>query len=184
MLAIFVAVAADQIIGLTVLETAIDPRRYTDQFDVEEFIQLNYHDIKTKPVMLRYFIMNPLFQPRARYVIEEMFRIEGFTTLIYPVDPSNPKGEETDAIANRELVAVKRRGTIQYPNNTRDGQAVGELLPLNLMFLASNMLYEHKVIVNTRIVVLGSSMVGLTFLEKLIYVSVFLYLLLLNVMSW
>ncbi|KAJ3052486.1 hypothetical protein HK097_006189 [Rhizophlyctis rosea] len=60
---------------------------------------------------------------------------------------------------------------IQFPKNLRDGLPVPDPLRYNLRMLTTPLLYEPKIVVNTRIVVVGGSDTGISFLEKLVYNS-------------
>ena len=174
----FLAEVQNQLIGVALLDHCPEYRTFTDQFDVEEFITINLHDLKHKPILLKSLILNPLYEPQTRWFMEEAMRLSGLSVVLYPVDHKNPRSLLTERMVKREFVPVKRRRMIQFPGNTRDGEDVLASLPVNLLLLTNSILYEPKISVNTRVVVLGGSAVGLAFLESLVYVRWILLLVL------
>ncbi|KAJ3258818.1 hypothetical protein HK104_006968, partial [Borealophlyctis nickersoniae] len=154
--------------------TTLDLRAVTDQFDVEEFASVPKSKAergkgRNRPVVVRHAVLNPLFENQGRWLFEETFRIAGITTLLYPVDERAARDPGTRRIAVKEFVPVKRRRRIQFPNDLRDGIPVPPPIQHNLQMLTTTMLYEPKIVVNTRIVVVGGSDVGISFLERLVY---------------
>jgi hypothetical protein len=72
----YVASHEDQIIGIAVFKNIVDDiDALISQFDIENFIKVPCHDLKTKPVMMKRFVMNPLFEHQARYFMGEVMRI-------------------------------------------------------------------------------------------------------------
>ncbi|RKO83717.1 hypothetical protein BDK51DRAFT_33369, partial [Blyttiomyces helicus] len=101
----------------------------------------------------------------------EVMRCAGITTLLYPVNEVARRDAGTKRIVVRELVPVQRRREIQFPNNLRDGENVPPSVLCNMQMLTTALLYEPKIVVNTRIVVVGGSDTGVAYLEKLVYSS-------------
>ncbi|KAI9197169.1 uncharacterized protein BJ171DRAFT_585964 [Polychytrium aggregatum] len=164
---------ASQVVGILILEECLDPRGYTDQFDIEEYITLGHHSLKGSPVLLRHLVLNPLFDHTARFVLEEAMRILGLTCLLYPVDRRSKRDAATRQMAIREFWPVRRRREIIYPGNIRDGERMPAPIEHCIQLLSAPLLYESKTAINSRIVVIGGSDVGVAFLESLVYVSTF-----------
>ena len=76
----------------------------------------------------------------------------------------------TKRIALREFVPVRPRRMIQYPGNLRDGEPLPESIKGNLQIITIPLVHEPRMVINTPIVVVGGSDVGLSFLDNLIYV--------------
>ncbi|KAI9105411.1 hypothetical protein DFS34DRAFT_574538 [Phlyctochytrium arcticum] len=167
----FLLTHSQQIIGLVLLETPSDVKPYLDQFAVHEYIDPRFCSTKDCPVLLKHFVINPLFEHQARWVLEELLRTTGSTYFMYAVDDVAQRDAATQRIARRELAPVHPRKVIQFPNNIRDEEPVAPPLQCNLQVITTSLLYEPKIIVDTRIVVVGGSDVGLAFIERLIYSS-------------
>jgi len=164
-----VALHQEQIVGIAVLKTAETHSSFIAQYEVENFIKETHHNFSKIPVILVHLIVNPLFEHQSRWFLEEIMRITAVTTLLYPVDASARRDHATLKIAKTELVPVKRRRQIQYPNNIRDGSKVLPPHDFCLQMITSNIIYEPKIIVNAKILVVGASDAGLSFLETLVY---------------
>ncbi|KAI8808893.1 hypothetical protein BJ742DRAFT_891455, partial [Cladochytrium replicatum] len=165
----YVAEADSQLVGCCILETLLDLSPYSEQFDIEEYINLRFHALQYRPTVFRRVIMNPLFEHQAQWFFEEVFRQADITVLLYPVDTRSKNDYSTKRIALREFFPVRRRRRVQLTDNMRDGSQVSSPLAHNLQILTSSLLYEPKITVNSRIVVIGGSDVGISFLESLVY---------------
>ncbi|KAJ3210795.1 hypothetical protein HDU67_005006 [Dinochytrium kinnereticum] len=161
---------ANQIVGIALLEKCLDPSALSDQFNIEEFLNLKVASLNG-PVLQRHLIMNPIFSHHSRLFIEEIFRQASIPCLLFAVDDQSKTDPATRQLAVKELIPVKRRRQIQFKDGLRDGSPVAPTLPFNLQMMCPAMLYEPKIILNTRIVVVGGSDVGLAFLERLVYKS-------------
>ncbi|KAJ3147559.1 hypothetical protein HDU86_007957 [Geranomyces michiganensis] len=165
-----------QLVGVvvtTALNSPEEKKQWTDQFEIAEYTPANV-------AFVRAILLNPLFACCARWVLEEVMRQTGLHALLhaapYDIDigsGNTPVVHRTDAatqaVAQREFIPVRPRREIAFPNNLRDGVPVPPPLPCSLRILAAPLLYERKVVVNTRIVVVGASDCGLGFLDKLAY---------------
>ncbi|KAJ3038149.1 hypothetical protein HDV00_000949 [Rhizophlyctis rosea] len=170
----YIAEHNSQLVALILLEKCSDEmaRNITEQFSVEEYASLRSARIGGGwPVLLRGCVVNPLFECQGRWILEEVMRIAATTCLLYPHDDRARRDAGTGKIVWREFVPVKRRRRIQFPNNLRDGLTLPPPLEWNLSMITTSLLYEPKIVVNTRIVVVGGSDTGVSFLEKLAYSS-------------
>ncbi|KAI8823503.1 uncharacterized protein EV422DRAFT_493768 [Fimicolochytrium jonesii] len=171
----FSITCARQIIGLAILETCADAKQWTDQFAIHDFVNPKLHKLEGKACMLRHFVINPLFEHESRWVFEELLRLNGTTCIMYPLQEATNEDPSTRRICAREMVPVKPRREIQFPNNIRDGTRVPAPLLCALQLISTNLLYEPKITVNSRIVIVGGSDCGTAVIEKLIYNPRFWY---------
>ncbi|KAJ3140086.1 hypothetical protein HK100_010584 [Physocladia obscura] len=165
----FIAETNGQPIGVAILEKLTFADTVSDQFDIEEFLNLRITALDGKYVLLRHLILNPLFSYQARWFLEEIMRMTATSCVLHPIDEDSRQDVSTRMLAGKELVPVKRRRQIIYVDGLRDGVSIGEDLPYNLQLLAISRLYEPKLTVNSKIVVVGGSDTGIAFLEKLVY---------------
>ncbi|KAI9341385.1 hypothetical protein BDR26DRAFT_969821 [Obelidium mucronatum] len=165
----FIAEANGQTIGIGILEKLTFASTMSDQFDIEEFVNLKITPLDKEHVLLRHMILNPLFAHQAKWFIEEIMRMAGISCILYPIDEDSKLDVSTRMLLGKELVPVKRRKQITYVEGLRDGVSVSEDLPYNLQLMTSSLLYEPKLTINTKIVVVGGSDTGIAFLEKLVY---------------
>jgi hypothetical protein len=169
----YVAVFANQIVGTMVLEQCneLSAQALTDQFDIESFFDIIWGPIVKKNCLVRYILMNPMFEHQLRYFSQEVTRRESINCLLYPRNTNALHDDATKRIVVREFVPVKPRRRIQFPDNMRDGIPVPDLIPNNLQILSVPLIYEPRMVVNSRLVVLGGSDVGVAFLESLVYTT-------------
>ncbi|TPX75085.1 hypothetical protein CcCBS67573_g03643 [Chytriomyces confervae] len=165
----FTADSGGQAIGVAILKKLTFASTISDQFDIEQFINLKITSLDEEHVVLRHLILNPLFSHQANWFLEEVMRMAGVGCLLYPIDESSRLDVSTRMLMGKELVPVKRRRQIMYSDGLRDGITVSQDLPFNLQITTSSLLYEPKITINSRIVVVGGSDTGIAFLEKLVY---------------
>ena len=169
--ATYVAVYDTQVVGVIVLEyaTSEKARSYLDQFDIEQFVDTKWAGLSDNYSIIRYFVINPLFEIQARYICREAMRQNRLNCLLAPIN-LDIKDLATKRIALREFVPVRPRRMIQYPGNLRDGEPLPESIKGNLQIITIPLVHEPRMVINTPIVVVGGSDVGLSFLDNLIYV--------------
>ena len=166
---VFVPIFMDQICGVFVIESCKDPQQLTDQFEIEKFVSTKLNPLKDKYVLLRHAILNPLFECQFRWSLQEIMRTLRTQCLIYVVDNICKRDLATKRLAIHHFVPVKRRRMIQFPNNVRDNTKVPDPLPFNVQIITNTLIPNPRTVVNHRVVVLGGSDVGVSFLEQLIY---------------
>ncbi|KAJ1340400.1 hypothetical protein BSLG_004993 [Batrachochytrium salamandrivorans] len=166
---VYIAETLDQIVGVVVLKTCVDPQPYIDQYQVEAYISPKCCPFSGKPIMLEHMLLNPLFEMQTRWVVQEVMRQADCPCLLYSADEDKKQDSATKRLALRELVPVRRRRVIQFPGNLRDGSPIADPIPFNLQLITPTLLFEQRATINSRIVVIGDSDVGTAFLEKLVY---------------
>ncbi|ORY44380.1 hypothetical protein BCR33DRAFT_785068 [Rhizoclosmatium globosum] len=167
----FVAEANGQCIGVAILEKLTFASTISDQFDIEEFLSLKITPLNGDHVLLRHLILNPLFAHQTKWFIEEIMRMAAVSCILYPIDESAKLDITSRMLLGKELFPVKRRKQITFVDGLRDGISVSEDLPYNMQLISSALLYEPKLTINTKIVVVGGSDTGIAFLEKLVYLG-------------
>ncbi|KAJ3327302.1 hypothetical protein HDU76_012035 [Blyttiomyces sp. JEL0837] len=167
----YIAELGGQAVGIIILDNCTNPETICDQFDVEYYVDLNVNDLQSGPTIVKHCVLNPLFAHQAKWFIEEVMRQAAVTCLLYPVDESTGADPSSRMLLVKEMVPVKRRRQINFKDNLRDGVSVPPPLLYNLQLTTVSLLYEPKITVNTRIVVVGGSDIGKAFLERLVYSS-------------
>jgi len=171
---LYVAECLDMIIGFAILKTYDAPNVLIEQFNIEKYCTKENHNFtKNDNFILSFIIMNPLYENKARYFIEEIMRQTNLNCLIHTYNEI--LDFSTHKIITKEFVPIKRRKQVQYLNNKRDICDVADHLNYNISLITTNILYEPKITINTRIVVIGASDTGISFLETLIYKSHYLF---------
>ncbi|KAL6617297.1 hypothetical protein U3516DRAFT_629731 [Neocallimastix sp. 'constans'] len=170
----YVAECLGMIVGFAILNRHSDPNALIEQFNIEKYCsKANHHFSKKDEFILSYIIMNPLYENKARYFLEEIMRLSDIECLIHTFNESFDFS--THKIITKEFVPIKRRKQIQYVDNKRDINTVANHLNYNISLITTNLLYEPKFTINTRIIVVGASDTGISFLETLIYKSHYLF---------
>ncbi|KAI8895920.1 hypothetical protein BC833DRAFT_599595 [Globomyces pollinis-pini] len=168
----YVALAAGQVIGAVVLSYCNErtAEALLDQYDVASFFNVNWKPIEGNYSIAKYLLINPLFECQTRYICFEIMRMLKLNCILYP---KNQLVEDlaTKRLTIREFIPVKPRRMIEYPNNLRDDIPVPPNILGNLQMFSMQSLYEPRMVVDTRIVVVGGSDTGISFLETLIYMS-------------
>ena len=167
----FSATIDTQVVGTVVLErcSSIMNRALLDQFDIEYFLDTKWSEMESNYSIVRYMIINPLFESQSRYITREILRQLKLNCLLYPKN-TNLNDLATKRIADRNFVPVKPRRNIEYPGNMRDGELMPPEIEGSLQIITVPQLFEPRLVVNTPIVVVGGSDTGLAFLENLAYV--------------
>ncbi|KAJ3394717.1 hypothetical protein HDU84_006860 [Entophlyctis sp. JEL0112] len=167
----FIAETNGQAVGVAVLEKFTFASTVSDQFDIEEFVNLDVTPLDGQHLLLRHMILNPFFMQQSRWFTEEIMRMAGVSCMLYMVDETSKSDVCTKALMSKQFIPVNRRKQIIFEDNLRDGVSVSEQLPFNIQIITNSFLYEPKLEVNTKIVVVGGSDTGIAFLEKLIYTT-------------
>lgn len=165
----FVAIHQGQIVGIAVTKTLRDHSAFINQYEVEKFVKTTHHRLQGMPIRLLHMVINPLFQHQSRWFVEEILRISKTTLLLYPVDDVAKQDIATNIITKQQFVPVKRRRQIQYPNDIRDSTPVAPIFEFPLSIITSSILAEPRIVINAKILVVGASDAGLSFLESLVY---------------
>ncbi|XP_054239360.1 LOW QUALITY PROTEIN: cilia- and flagella-associated protein 61 [Indicator indicator] len=175
----FVAEVMDQIVGISVIRDEMDIEYIRSHYNIEDFISFNHYQ-QEEHGHLYYFALNPIFHHYAKHFLKEILRLAHKSCLYYPIYPQhvedkfqNPRAHSLTS-ALHYMVPVRPRRQIVYPLeelgiNAPSEQVSKDQLSYSLNHINRKLVLDWKVSVNTRIVVVGASDVGISFLETLIF---------------
>lgn len=148
-------------------------------YDIEDFVLYAQH-ASYEHGFLNHFVLNPIFERHSKFVLREVMRIGGKSCIYHRLyascDVESMMNAPSPPTCLDYLVPVRRRKQIDYPHHVLmtnvPSKRVRELdPPYALAFMNRKLLLEPKVAVNARIVVVGNSETGLSFVEQLVYKS-------------
>lgn len=184
----FVAKIYDQVIGCFTLAKDVNLEYYKSHFHIQDSILLAEHDRKAHTRLL-HSVVNPIFEKSTRFILKELLRLSAKTCLYFEVNP-----ETVIPTIFHELVHVRQR---RFPHflrrkwdherytpqdkeeeerlamvdgGKRDYQDEVESL-FALCFSTKRLLSEPKIVKNSRIIVVGASDTGISFIEALLSIS-------------
>ncbi|XP_032950137.1 cilia- and flagella-associated protein 61 isoform X2 [Rhinolophus ferrumequinum] len=177
----FVADVAEQIVGIAVIRNEMDVEYIRSHYNIEDFIYFNHHQ-REEHGHLYHFALNPIFRHYARFFLKEILRLGYKSCLYYPIYPESRESKFQSSYAHsltsalHYLVPVRPRRQIVYPLEKLGINAPSKAVskaPLSYALNHTNrkLTLEPKITVNARIVVVGASSVGLSFLETLVFCS-------------
>ncbi|NXO79357.1 CFA61 protein, partial [Sitta europaea] len=175
----FVAEVLDQIVGVSVTRDEMDIEYIRSHYNIEDFIHFNYHQ-EEEHGRLCHFVLNPVFHHYTKYFLKEILRLGHKSSLYYPIYPEYVGAKFQHPCAHSLTSAlhcmapVRPRRQIVYPLqelgvNAPAEQVSKDQLKYSLNHTNRKLVLESKVCINTRIVVVGASDVGISFLETLIF---------------
>ncbi|XP_028417535.1 cilia- and flagella-associated protein 61-like [Dendronephthya gigantea] len=171
-LQVFVAECTNQVIGVAVLDIEFIRAHYA----VEDFIYYNYHQ-REEHSHLYHFTLNPIFRHYTRHFLKEVLRLSHTSCLYYALYPKNVRpslsGTKLYSVISclSDLVPVRGRRQIIYQQDVLGINAPSEKVLKKeeyyaLYHLNRKLTLEPKVVINARIVVVGASDTGISFLER------------------
>uniref|UniRef100_A0A8C6J7A5 CFA61 protein n=1 Tax=Melopsittacus undulatus TaxID=13146 RepID=A0A8C6J7A5_MELUD len=175
----FVAEVLDQIVGVSVIRDEMHIEYIRSHYNIEAFINFNRHQ-QEEHGHLCHFVLNPIFHHYTKYFLKEILRLAHKSSLYYPIYPQYVKGKFQTPCAHsltsalHYMAPVRPRRQIVYPLeelgiNAPSEQVSKDQLSYSLNHTNRKLVLESKVSVNTRIVVVGASDVGISFLETLVF---------------
>ena len=179
----FMATLQDEVMAVSVVSKDVNLPYYQAHFHIEDYMALSEHE-RTGHKRALGFVINPIFEKYSRFVLREILRLTAGSALYLEL-------HEQTVIPTLAplLIHVKSR---RFPHflrrkwnherydfkETQDfakEQDGGDRDPLDeeeskfsLMLTTKRLLSESKIINNTRIVVVGASDAGLSFVETLL----------------
>lgn len=171
-----VVTIAEQVVGACILRSARDIcTQLRSHYNIEEFILFS-HYMPGEHAVLHHFLFNPIFERFAKFALREVMRKAKVSCVYYRhlSEPTTAYAPSSPSTITEQMVPVRRRRQIVYPLDRLDVNAPSAQLrdldpPFALAFIARKLMLEPKIVVNTRIVVVGASDAGLALLESLVY---------------
>uniref|UniRef100_A0A670K1V8 L-amino-acid oxidase n=1 Tax=Podarcis muralis TaxID=64176 RepID=A0A670K1V8_PODMU len=175
----FVAEVLHQIVGISVIRNETDIEYIRSHYNIEDFIYFSHHQ-QEEHGHLYHFALNPIFHHYAKHFMKEMLRLAYKSCLYYPIYPQPEDGKFQNPCAHsltsalHYMVPVRPRRQIVYPLEKLGINAPAKEVSKDQVKYALNhfnrkLSLEPKVSVNARIVVVGASNVGISFLETLTF---------------
>ncbi|KAJ8356097.1 hypothetical protein SKAU_G00188910, partial [Synaphobranchus kaupii] len=173
----FVAQVMEQVVGIAIIKNEEDIDYIRAHYNIESFIYFSQHQ-REEHGQLCHFALNPIFQHYAKHFLKEALRLGHKSCLYYPVYPSYHTQKNASAHSLTSvlgcMVPVRPRRQIVYPLeelglNAPSGRVTAEQMPYALNHINRKLTMEPKVTVNIRIVVVGASDTGISFLEMLAF---------------
>jgi hypothetical protein len=174
---VVIAECADQVVGVSVVRDEKDIEFIRSHYDIESFIYFAHHR-RDEHAHLHHFVLNPIFSHFSKQLLKETLRLSHKSCLYYPIYPeySVCKASKAHTLASclHDFVPVRARRQIQYPLERLGKNAPSERItqtqePYALYHINRKLTLEPKITINARIVVVGASNVGLSFLETLAF---------------
>lgn len=181
---VFVVHANGHIVGVASLSRNHDfASVLKNHFDLESFLLLAYYRSKDQAIVER-FVLNPIFECCTRYVVEEIMRLFRKSCVFYRVPIAARSGHRrtpttaaVSAIVHECVLAPPRRSiaisadeVAQYPDDVERVKHNASYDLFALFALSKKLLFEPKLVVNQRIVVVGASDTAFTLLQRLLSV--------------
>ncbi|XP_049724742.1 cilia- and flagella-associated protein 61 isoform X1 [Elephas maximus indicus] len=175
----FVAEVAEQIVGIAVIRNEMDIEYIRSHYNIEDFIYFGHHQ-REEHGHLYHFALNPIFRHYTKFFLKEILRLGFKSCLYYPVYSHCRTGKLQSPYAHsltsalHYLVPVRPRRQIVYPLeklgiNAPSKEVSKDLLNFALNHTNRKLMLEPKITVNAKIVVVGASTVGISFLETLVF---------------
>ncbi|XP_044515434.1 cilia- and flagella-associated protein 61 [Gracilinanus agilis] len=175
----FVAEVLNQIVGVSIIRDEMDIEYIRSHYNIEDFIYYAHHQ-REEHGHVHHFVLNPIFQHYTKYFLKEILRLSFKNCLYYPIYPQTREGKFQNPYAHsltsalHYLVPVRPRRQIVYPLeelgiNAPSKEVSKDQPPYALYHTNRKLMLEPKVTINARIVVVGASNVGISFLETLVF---------------
>uniref|UniRef100_Q8NHU2-4 Isoform 4 of Cilia- and flagella-associated protein 61 n=1 Tax=Homo sapiens TaxID=9606 RepID=Q8NHU2-4 len=177
----FVAEVAEQIVGIAVIRNEMDIEYIRSHYNIEDFIYFSHHQ-REEHGHMHHFALNPIFRHYTKFFLKEILRLGFKSCLYYRVYPKSREGKFQNPYAHsltsalHYLVPVRPRRQIVYPLEKLGINAPSKAVSKDPMSYALNhtnrkLTLEPKITVNAKIIVVGASSVGISFLETLVFCS-------------
>lgn len=176
---VFTVRANSVIVGVVTLTRNHDfASALKNHFNIESVLLASYHRSKDQAI-IQYFVLNPILAACTRYVLEEIMREYKKTCLFYKVpieaigakpQPISPLMHELVLAPPRRSVAISSEEVAQYPDDAEKVKSDASYDKFALFVISKKLLTEPKLVVNSRIVLVGASDTAFACLQRLLSV--------------
>ncbi|XP_075940895.1 cilia- and flagella-associated protein 61 [Anarhichas minor] len=173
----FMAQLQSQVVGVLILRDEQDIKYICAHYNIENFIYFSHHR-REEHAQIRHFVLKRSFQHFSKHLFKEALRLARRSCLFLRIYPSYHSQENScvhhlDSVLGC-AVPVRPRRQIIYPLeelgiNGPSRQITEDQAPFALSLISRKLTMEPKVSVQARIVVVGASDTGLSFLEVLCF---------------
>ncbi|XP_024146468.1 cilia- and flagella-associated protein 61 isoform X2 [Oryzias melastigma] len=175
MLQAFVAQMDAQIVGILIIKDEQDTDYLRAHYNIENFISFSQHRPE-EHAHVRHFVLRPLLRLWSQPFFREVLRLAHKSCLYYRTYPRHYRHQVScvnplDFVLDC-AVPISPRRQIIYPleelgNDAPSRRLTEEQEPFALSLICRKLTLEPRININTRIVVVGASDTGLSFLETL-----------------
>eukprot|EP00825_Cyclidium_porcatum_P049233 TRINITY_DN8458_c0_g1_i5.p1 TRINITY_DN8458_c0_g1~~TRINITY_DN8458_c0_g1_i5.p1 ORF type:complete len:1147 (-),score=224.03 TRINITY_DN8458_c0_g1_i5:329-3769(-) len=176
-----------QLIGMYVVSKSVNLDYYVSHFCIQDHILLSEHSV-AKHTKLLHSVLNPLFQKSTRFILKEILRLTNKTCLYFEVNQNTLLPDIFNELVfvrartfphflkrkwdfEHDEEQVERQGDkTEIQDGERDAFDQEESM-FSLAMITKRMLSSTKISNNSRIVVVGPSDTGVSFLESLLSIK-------------
>lgn len=186
----FVCKVDDEVVGAFVMAKNVNLDYYKSHFHIQDSILMSEHE-RLAHTRLVYSIINPIFEKSTRFILKELLRLTANTCMYFEIHDRTvipPIFHELIHVRSRRFPHFLDRKwdherapsastaiTDDDKSNAMDGHDRDPLdeveSPFALCFTTKRLLSEPKIVKNSRIVVVGASDTGISFIEALLSIS-------------
>ena len=184
----FSARVEDSVVAAFLISKDVNLPYYVSHFHVQDQILMDEHDKKGHSRLV-FSIINPIFEKSTRFLLKELLRLSDKTALYFEI-----QNKTVIPTIFHELVHIRSRRFPHFLDRKWDHERYDpqkdeeddSILPVDgkerdpldevsatfaLCFSTKRLLSEPKILKNSRIVVVGASDTGISFIEALLSIS-------------